>query len=65
MFCTLQFHRKNALKHIKKLPRNGVIVAFLARARRHFFMNNQHVLTIYQIPTVTTITPDIMLRTVL
>ncbi|ORM55505.1 hypothetical protein HA41_02160 [Pantoea conspicua] len=61
MQFTFQLHRKNTIENKEKLPGNGVKVSLFISAGRHFLMNNQHVLTVYQIPTIAIVAPEIML----
>jgi len=55
------FHKGLAREHVEELLRVMVEVANLRRARRHALLNHAELRVPYQVPTIATVTPDVVL----
>lgn len=57
-------YRQLPAENKEKLSRYRMVVPYLLRTGRHSLMNNAHILTVYQPPAITVISPAVVLRTI-
>ena len=59
--AAIHFHDRFAREDVEKLLRMMVEVANLRGARRHALLNYAELRTLYQMPSITAVSPDVML----